>query len=98
MKAPIHINPLLSIRAKTFGKKKIEQVVKGPMLSGQNQNLSKMHQTPKSSGRVSQFCDRGHAAEERRTEDKAGALRVGGNSRRVCRVHLQWGVGKVEDH
>ena len=49
------------------------------------------------SGRVPEFCDRGHAAEERRPEDQVGAVRVCRDPGRVRRLHLQRSVRKVAD-
>ena len=48
-------------------------------------------------GRVPELRDRGHAAQERRPEDQAGALRVRRHPRRVRRLHLQRSVVQVED-
>ena len=48
------------------------------------------------SGWVPEFCDRGHAAEERRSEDQVGAVRVCGHPGRVRRLHLQRGFVQVE--
>ena len=47
-------------------------------------------------GRVPELRDRGHAAQERRPQDQAGALRVRRHPRRVRRLHLQRSVVQVE--
>ena len=48
-------------------------------------------------GRVPELRDRGHAAQERRPQDQAGALRVRRHPRRVRRLHLQRSLVQVED-